>query len=280
MNSGIITEERRTTRLLPNHSDNPDDWDSYHTLVDDCPASIALDFAVGEHAPLAERPGLLAVLIHMNEPGEHGMGEGVDPEALRHVEQQIVYAFEAKLDALFVGRVRSQGVWQLYFYTIESEEIEVKATELLSGFSGWQQDIHVRTDPEWEMYFELLFPDRERLQWMRNRRFCEALAAEGDPLVFPRRIDHYAYFATESDRAAFVEAIKADEYEIEKLAFDEEEGDLAYQVQFYRTDNIELDSIHEVTMKLVVLAAKHDGMYDDWETSILVPISEPDSLPN
>ncbi len=276
----MIPGERRTRPLLPNFSDNPDDWDSYHTLVDSCPAAIALDFAVGEHAPIAERPGLLAVLIHMNEPGEHGMGDGVDPEALRHVEQQIVYAFEAKIDALFVGRVRSQGVWQLYFYTAETPDIEATATELLSGFSGWKQDIHVRTDPDWEMYFELLFPDRERLQWMRNRKFCEALAAEGDPLVFPRRIDHYAYFATAADRQSFIDAILLDDYEVEELAEDPEENDLGFQVQFFRSDNIELEYIHELVMKLVVLADKFDGMYDDWETTLMVPKIESDSLPN
>ncbi len=272
--------QERQYLLLPTFSDNPDDWDSYHTLVDGAPAAITLDFAVSELAPLADRPGLLAVLIHMNDPGEHGLGDGYDPEALRHVEQQIVYAFEEKIDARFVGRIRSQGVWQLYFYAQEGEEIEKKATQLLSGFSGWEQELHIRTDPEWELYFELLYPRRERLQWIRNRKFCEILAGEGDLLIVPRRVDHYAYFTNAEDRERFIQKVKEEDYDIEELVDDLDEEDFTHRVQFYRTDSIELELIHEEVMKLVELAADFDGIYDDWETSVITSKINEENLPN
>ena len=265
---------------MPTFSDNPDAWESYFTTVDDCPASISLDFAVGEHAPLPDRKNMLAVLIHMNEPGEHGLGEGVDPEALRHVEQQVVHAYEQELDVLFVGRVRSQGVWQLYFYGAEDEELERRAAQLLSGFSGWRQELRIKSDPEWELYFELLFPDRERLQWIQDRKVCEALAEQGDPLVVPRRVDHYAYFATSADRQRFIDATSKEHFEVEAVGFDPADEDLAYTVQLHRTECVELESIHEVVMDLVESATEHDGLYDGWETSVLGPESETNQLPN
>lgn len=265
---------------MPSFSDNPDAWDSYHTLVDECPAAIALDFSVGESAPLAGRSNLVAVLIHMNDPGEHGMGEGTDSEALRHVEQQIVHAFETQIDALFVGRVRSQGVWQLYFYCAEGDELKDAANDLLSGFSGWKQELHLKSDPEWEVYFELLFPDRERLQWIQDRKVCEALIEQGDPLIIPRRVDHYAYFATAADRQRFIDATAKEDFEVEELGFDSEDQELAYAVQMYRTESVELDTIHEVVMSLIASANEHDGLYDGWETSILTPKTGTNALPN
>lgn len=268
------------TRPLPTFSDNPDVWDSYHTLVDDCPASITLDFAIGEHAPLSDRPSLLAVLIHMNEPGEHGLGDGLDPEALRHVEQQLVNAYESKLDALFVGRVRSQGVWQLYFYSAKSQQVEQQASDLLSGFSGWTQELHIKSDPDWAMYFDLLFPDRERLQWIQDRKVCEALLEQGDPLTVPRRVDHFAYFSTSADRQRFIDTLSKDDFEVEEVGFDPQDEELAYTVQMHRTECVELEVIHEVVMRLIVSAAEHDGLYDGWETSVLIPKPESDTLLN
>lgn len=265
---------------LPTFSEKPEAWDSYHTLVDDSPASITLDFSVASTAPLTDRSGLLAVLIHMNEPGDHGMGDGQDPEALRHVEQQIVNAYEAKLDALFVGRVRSQGVWQLYFYAPESHEIEKEAVGLLSGFSGWEQELHIKSDPEWEVYYQLLFPDRERLQWIQDRKVCEALAEEGDPLVVPRRVDHFVYFPSSGDRQRFLDAIEKHAFETEEVGFDPDDEELAFTVQIHRTESVELEDIHAVVMKLVTTASEHDGLYDGWETSVMVPKLENDDLPN
>ncbi len=268
------------SHCMPTFSDNPDAWDSYHTLVDECPAAITFDFAIGEHAPLHDRTSLLAVLIHMNEPGIHGMGDGLDPEALRHVEQQIVQAYESKLDAIFVGRVRSQGVWQLYFYSNDSREIQQQADEMLSGFSGWSQELHVKSDPEWEMYFDLLFPDRERLQWLQDRKVCEALAEQGDPLIVPRRVDHFAYFATSADRQRFIDAIADSDFEVEELGFDPEDEELAYTIQVHRSESVELDAIHDVVMGLILNATEHDGLYDGWETSVMVPKDRTTSLPN
>tara|TARA_R110002096_G_scaffold292224_1_gene486477 strand:- start:9094 stop:9900 length:807 start_codon:yes stop_codon:yes gene_type:complete len=265
---------------LPTFSDNPDAWETYFTTVDDAPASIALDIFVGEHAPLAKNTNLLAVLIHMNDPGEHGLGDGVDSEALRHVEQQIVHAYEQELDVLFVGRVRSQGVWQLYFYGAEGEELEQRAAQLLSGFSGWKQELHITSDPEWEIYFDLLFPDRERLQWIQDRKVCEALAEQGDPLVVPRRVDHYAYFATSADRQRFIDASGKEHFEVEAVGFDPDEDDMAYTVQLHRTESVELETIHDVVMDLIVCATEHDGLYDGWETSVLAPKTGEAPLPN
>ncbi len=232
---------------------------------------------------MEERSNLFAVLIHMNEPGEHGLGDGVDPEALRHVEQQVVHAYEQELDVLFVGRVRSQGVWQLYFYGAEDEELERRAAQLLSGFSGWRQELHIKSDAEWELYFELLFPDRERLQWIQDRKVCEALAHQGDTLVVPRRVDHFIYFSTSADRQRFIDASNKQDFEVEQVSFDPKdpkEEDLAFTVQLHRTESVELDAIHEVVMSLIITAAEHDGLYDGWETSVLPQRLSPDMLPN
>lgn len=265
---------------MPTFSDNPDAWETYYTTVDDCPASIALDIFIGEHAPVEQKTSLLAVFLYMNEPGEHGMGDGVDPEALRHVEQQVVHAFERELKALFVGRVRSQGVWQLYFYGDEGKAIERRANQLLSGFSGWEQELHIESDPDWSLYFDLLFPDRERLQWIQDRKVCEALAEQGDPLVVPRRVDHYAYFSTSADRQRFIDASGKDHFEVESVGFDPAVEDMAYTVQLHRTECVELESIHEVVMSLILCATEHDGLYDGWETSVLPANASPGPLPN
>jgi uncharacterized protein (TIGR01619 family) len=264
---------------LSSFSDSPNDWDTYYTLIDDCPASIALNIDLAQSAPLSGLDRLLAVLVFMNEPGEHGMGDGKDPEILRHVEEQIVRAYEDKLGATFVGRIRGQGAWQLYFYGPDTDSLAPKAAELLSGFSGWEQEVHTRSDSDWSTYFELLFPDRERLQWIQDRRVVEALVRSGDPLVVPRRVDHFAYFSSAEDRKRFVSDVQSEGYEVAELGYDSDE-ELGFSVQFFRSETVELEMIHDAVMKLVMTAEEFSGLYDGWETTVMNSQPKRGSLPN
>jgi hypothetical protein len=121
-------------------------------------------------------------------------------------------------------------------------------------------------DAAWSSYDEFLLPDRERRQWMQDRRIVETLESHGDELA-PRRVDHWAYFPAAPARDAFVADARRDGFALERASDDAGE-ELGFGAQVFRDDSVELDDVHEVVMTLFELAERHGGDYDGWETAV------------
>jgi hypothetical protein len=128
-------------------------------------------------------------------------------------------------------------------------------------------EVRSAADPTWIYYSELL-PDAERRQWMDDRRLVQILHEQGDVLVTPRRVDHWAYFATAADRDAFVAEVSSHGFALEEATHEDDYAERPFSAWVHRTDPIELDHIHDVVMILVDAARAHAGVYDGWETSI------------
>ncbi len=47
-----------------------------------------------------------------------------------------------------------------------------------------------------------------------------------------------------------------------------EQKTMSFQIQFYRIDNVDIDSIYPITSSLRIMAIKYNGDYDGWETSV------------
>ena len=103
-----------------------------------------------------------------------------------------------------------------------------------------------------------------------------AQAQIGDKLDKPREVTHWAYFAEEKDRAAFVESVGALRYRVD-CHVNEEWAPQIYAAVLNRIDRVDENSINEVVLQLFRLANHHDGEYDGWETSVETdtPIAEP-----
>jgi len=114
-------------------------------------------------------------------------------------------------------------------------------------------------------------PNAERRVWMQDRRLLDVLDENGDVHSTPRRVDHWAHFATAASRQAFVHDVSREGFGLES-APDAADG-RGFQAQVFRTDTVDLDHIHEVVMKLLEIAETHGGYYDGWETAVVKPPS-------
>jgi len=115
-------------------------------------------------------------------------------------------------------------------------------------------------------------PDAERAAWIQDRRVVDQLEAEGDSLKVPRRVDHWAYFATRYGRDAFEGEARSKGFDVEQKSDTNVLGDasaLQFGVQIYRVDSVALEDIHGVVMELSELASTFEGEYDGWETQVV-----------
>jgi regulator of RNase E activity RraB len=240
-----------------------DAFEFYPCLIDGAPASIYLNMRF-EDARIEGADTRYQIGIQMRDAGPHGAGTAEEADLLNAFEEEAIEQLAAR-GLVYAGRVRSQGMWEITFYGPAGHDDDVRG--VTTEVNNREVAVHVYRDAEWQYYVELLLPDAERRQWIEDRRLAQVLREQGDNPATPRRVDHWAYFASTETRDAFVTDVVAKGFALEE-ALRASEGERPFGAQVYRTDITELDHIHDVVMTLVDAAEAHGGDYDGWETSI------------
>ncbi len=242
---------------------NHDDWDFYPCRIDDYEAAILLDLRYDGQPPPPEATTLYRVRIPMRDPDDHGMGTAGEVTAMNELEVGFIAELQRGGELLYVARLRTRADWELVFYGAPERGPAIQA--IRDVFVGRRTYLDVRPDPEWGYYREFLLPDDERRRWMADRRLTEVLAQDGESLTTPRRVDHWAHFATAQARDEFVRGVLDVGFELQRAA--EVAGKrLPFGAQVYRDDAVDLDHIHDVAMQLVAMAVGLGGEYEGWNT--------------
>ena len=92
-----------------------DDWDFYPCRVDDAPASIFVNQRFARSGPVRDADTLYWLLIEILDKGDHGMGTAAEAEILHPVQDRVVELASLR-GFTSVGRLRSDGWWQLSLY--------------------------------------------------------------------------------------------------------------------------------------------------------------------
>src|SRR5690606_16060455 len=109
----------------------------------------------------------------------------------------------------------SRGAWETTFYG-PAGQVETLRAVALEHAGTRRVEAGSEPDPQWTYYRELLLPDAERRQWMDDRRLVQVLREQGDALSTPRRVDHWANFASAEARDRFVAHAGRDGFTLEE----------------------------------------------------------------
>lgn len=240
-----------------------DAYDFYPCLVDGEPASIYVNLRFEHERSDADTRYWIAVA--MRDAGPYGIGTADEAAALDAVELAAI-ARARELGLVYVGRLRTHGVWEVTFYG-PAGHVEALRDAASTRADARRVEAGSQHDPAWSYYRELLLPDRERRQWMDDRRMVQVLAEQGDDPRRPRRVDHALRFASARARDAFVATAARAGFTLDR-ASEVDEPELPFAAHVFRTDAVELDHIHEVVMTLVDAAEPHGGRYAGWTAGI------------
>jgi len=242
-------------------------FDVYLTQVEgDIPLAVVLDMAVAQHGPLPSHPLRLMVRVPLQHPRPDGLRDASEQEAMGAVEDSLVETLTAKLDAIFVGRFMAEGVVTFGFYLPEASRTRAEHLDReLPPLGGYSAEGALADDPDWEFYFDFLFPDRFSHQVMMNRQVLANLVEAGDHLQSPREIDFFAYFPSRPQAdEAMVTLDKAGYRSDAPEASDERPAAQRWSLQFHRHDRLADGRADELCHEILTLLAPHEGVFDGW----------------
>ncbi len=280
-------------------------WNDYLCTIEDRPALILVNLALGAVAPMEGLRRLVTVRIPMRIRTADGLTSDEESETLDALESAIVEALaphvhltdpdspEAEaphIDAILVGRVICGGNRDLFFYATSGEDWDERIAPIIEPYPGYELDIVLADDPGWEAYLSFLFPSPRDLQGIFNREQCEQLEELGDPLTAPRPIEHWISLPTEQARDAALAEVTKLGYEVRGVTVEESEDDdldlefgesgigsdagegqrvrTFFRLHLAHTDVPHIERIEAITGPLFDLAERLGGEYDGWQTSV------------
>jgi regulator of RNase E activity RraB len=244
-----------------------DEWDFYFANVNDVLASLYVNLGLRDSVPDFERPWLLWAWVYFRDPRDDGLSSSEEAPKLFEIEDALTSAVKQLAEAELVGRITTAGRRELYFYGPRQDRFEEAVASALRNFSGYEFDSGTQKDTDWSQYLNVLYPSPEDHQRIKNRHVIEALEKHGDPLKVPRPVMHWAYFDSRDNRSKFIAQAVRDGFKL----VDESKSDdskLRYGATLERIDQVDWDSINDVTLELFRMAQKAGGEYDGWETSV------------
>jgi len=242
-------------------------WDSYFCNVNDVLASIFLNLELRKIAPDRKKPNLLWVWIYMKSPREDGLSSKDEFDTLSAIEDQLTKVMTHRFDAVFCGRITTDGRREFYYYAPRSEQLEHAVDETLTEFKGYEFDCGSKQDTDWTQYLDVLYPSEENRQRMENRRVLDVLEQKGDTLDRPRDVWHWIYFRTDADREQFLAAVNPLEYRLQSKT-DSKDKECPKGICIVRFQSVKSHEIDDAVIELFRLAKTHRGDYDGWETQV------------
>ena len=250
-------------------------WEFYECVIDDERAFVALDLAFHDEGPDPVRPVSVRVTVPLLSPREDGLPSSEERPRLDAIEDLVRAEFE-KAGAVQVGRASFGGAVRHFFYARSEDDARIVAARCTELVGDRELEVGGYEDPEWEQYFDFLYPNVLGWQYIQDRRVLDALRENGDALETPRQIDHTAFFATPAARETFRAAVAERGFRIDGTEDAEagregreggegeqgEQGEQPYAIRFSH-ELAPLD-IFPVTIELVTLAGELDGSYDGW----------------
>lgn len=237
---------------------------TYDWRLDGRAAEFGVDLHLSARAPMRSHPVLAFVSCAYSEGGEAKSVAAALKKTLTFVKK-----CAKELDAVTAGYIETDAELQYYIYlpsTAEYERMKALAGEKKSA-DGAEIMVGGRSEPEWDSYFTVLYPDEAKTQTIRNGEIIDELYKNGDSET-PRRLNLLLAFPTEADCGAFAaqaldEGFATGEYK------DVSDGELPCGVVVHRICAMKKWDVDAVTVHAIRLAEEHGGKLLYWDCPIV-----------
>lgn len=261
-------DQNDTSEQTTSNPPHKEEWDFYFSNVDNIIGSFYIDLGLIHIAPVSDKLNLVWISVQMNSPREDGLSSSEEFETLKAIEDRLQEFILAKHNAIYAGRLTTDGRRDFYFYMGDTTLYDKTISESLVAFPAYSFDFGIKEDKQWEQYINFMYPNPRQFQSIQNRRVIDNLEEHGDPLTKARPVDHWIFFKTEADKEKFLSKISNDGFTIVINDYDKELGETPFRLHISRVDKVDHKSVDDYVLKLWELAEECNGEYDGWETSV------------
>lgn len=249
-------------------SKTSENWKHYFANVNDKLASIALNLALHDQAPIKSKSELLSVWVYFRSPRPDGLSDRSEFETLSGIEEELTNRLGAACQAIEAGRITSDGHREFYFYGANDKGFRSAVAEAMSRFREYKFDLGSQNDPDWNQYLHVLYPSDEDMEKIKNMDVLEVLRNHGDTLTPVRDVHHWIYFRSKDDRGWFASRVREMGYKVQHES--EESGDAhPFGLQITRDQSVTPDRIDDAVLELFHLAKQVGAEYDGWEARVV-----------
>ena len=249
-----------------------EDWGVYlcNAFAYDLPAVIRTNLALRDFECTANYPNRLHLQILYKNANDSGFPTREEGEYVYAIEDAVEEIVEQYGDML-AGIVKCDERVRIFAYTKNElgyyDEISAMMSE---KFPDYAYTLAVVEEPDWELYFQALYPDKYEYQSIMNMRLIENIKSDGDSMV-PRALEHCLHFKTEENGEAFLAKVMEDGFN--KLSSenqsDNEDIDKEYPYLLVIGREDAFEDIDEIVWYLMDLAEEFDGEYSGWGCSVV-----------
>jgi uncharacterized protein (TIGR01619 family) len=245
------------------------DWDFYFTNIDDKPASIGLNLALHDTAPLANKPYCFWITLPLQSIDSLGFSLEKENETLNKIEDELELFLMNESKTIYAGRTTGNRQRTFYYYSESIDSVDIFIENIFKNYNQYKYKLGQRYDENWEIYFGFLYPSPLDLQLIFNHRIIEALSENGDNPELVHHIDHWLNFEKKKDLNAFIKALQEKNFIVEKNEVDKTNKAHPFIIQISEENKTDVETIDNSVIQLFELVEKYNGIYGGWETFVM-----------
>lgn len=241
-------------------------WIPYVTDLGEGPASIMIDMGLVEVAPDAARPVLVMASVQFNEPGENGLGEEPEIEAIDKVLDGVIDSIKRSCNGIFALTVRTAGRMDAAVY-VGTEQAAAAEQMLAMAITPLGGDTLKQDDPDWRLFHELM-PEERDIRRAMEMRVLQQLMNAGDKMEKPRPIEHTLLLPGREAANQAKKSLERKGFTVVNETNDPNE-ELPIRLTIQRVDPATPEHIMELSDQIFELTTDLDGEYDGWQSPIV-----------
>ena len=252
--------------------DIDEDWGVYlcNAFAYDLPAVIRTNLALRDFEYTANYPKRLHLQILYKNADDNGFPTREEGEYVYSIEDAVEEIVEQHGDML-AGVVKCDERVRIFAYIKNELGYYDEISAVMSkNFPDYAYTLAIVDDPDWELYFQALYPNRYEYQSIMNMRLIENIKSDGDSMV-PRVLEHCLLFKTEEHGEAFLANVMENGFiklsSEDRSNNDDIDKEYPHVLVIGREDDFE--NIDKIVWYLMDLAEEFDGEYDGWGCHIV-----------
>ena len=252
--------------------DIDEDWGVYlcNAFAYDLPAVIRTNLALRDFEYTANYPKRLHLQILYKNANDSGFPTREEGEYVYSIEDAVEEIVKQHGDML-AGVVKCDERVRIFAYVKNELGYYDEISAVMSkNFPDYAYTLAVVDDPDWELYFQALYPNRYEYQSIMNMRLIENIKSDGDSMV-PRVLEHCLLFKTEEHGEAFLANVMENGFiklsSEDRSNNDDIDKEYPHVLVIGREDAFE--NIDKIVWYLMDLAEEFDGEYDGWACHIV-----------